>query len=260
MADPNDSPESKAAVKQPTDADLDSAYRDLIGGGDVEKKPVVEGEGKPQIQEGQSPEPDEQLERTRLGRRVKKMEGTLDEIRNFMQTLSGPASHPKPSEASGDEIPEFVSTPADVDKILDNRERRKIESQKTYETQYFKRLNTFSGEDPDFHEQIVDEMVKNQRFNQILTGNPDIDARTNYAEAKAHLLSQKMSKVRPNVRGGKPSVSTDLSISSHSDRSVPEDIQLDPVAAEFVKKVGMSKESVNKAFAGEMPVHLARSK
>ena len=262
MADPNDSLESRQPVKQPTDAELDSAYRDLIG----EERITTGKEVKPTGVEGtvqkpeHTPEIEEQLERTRLGRRVKKMESTLDEIKNYIQSLpSSPAPGASPKE-NEPEIPEYVTTSADVDKVLDNRERKKIESQKTYERQYLKRLDTFSGDDGDLHKDIVEEMVKNQKFNQILTGNPDIDARTNYAEAKAHLLSQKMSKVRPNVGGKRSSVSTDLSISSQSDRSIPEDIQLDEVAAEFVKKVGMSKESIQKTFARETPIHLTRSK
>jgi len=218
-----------------------------------------------EVKEEIEEEPLDQKERTKLGRKVERIEDTLNTFLEKMdtflevQTRSQSSRDKEPEE----ELPEVVSTSSDVFKVLDTWERKKAERVQTekenYEKGYLKRFRQLQTEDPDSSEEVFKEMF--EHFNVARTGNSEVDAELNYAKAKASLLSrQGPRKAKPNVRSETPGVSTDMSVESKSSSSRTKNIDLDPFAKEFVEKIGMKPEEIEAALSGETPLHLVKSK
>ena len=193
-------------------------------------------------------------ERSNLGRKVKKLEETLVEMNEALQELR---SSKQTASAPQADLPEYISTPDDVEKYLTVRERKQKEEQVQYQGVYAKTFRSVGKEDPDIYEEVFNEMF--EHFNVVRTGSPEIDAELNYAKAKASVLSKKSAtpaKARANVKGGKTEVSTNLSVESRADDTPVADIQLDDFAKEFVTKTGMKQESIRGALKEDTPIHL----
>ena len=86
-------------------------------------------------------------------------------------------------------------------------------------------------------------------FNVRRSNDPSLDADLNYTKAKSAVLAKKISASgpKPNVKGGKDSASTDLSIESRDIAVGAKEIKLDEFAESFRKSSGMSDESVRQA-------------
>lgn len=222
-------------------AQLDSAIPD------TEKK-----ETKPE-----TPEQQEQRERSNLGRKVKKLEETLLEMNEVLQELRTQrqaANNP----ARENELPEYVSTPDDVERILSARERKQQQEREKYQSTYAKTFREVGKEDPELYEEVFNEMFAH--FNEVRTGDASVDAELNYARAKASVLAKKTAQPRPkaNVKGEKTAASTNLSVESKAEEGSVADIQLDDAAKEFIAKTGMKPESIKDALKGEVPIHLRK--
>jgi len=204
-------------------------------------------------------------ERSRLGRRVKRMEDYLDQVLSKLDSFTYQHERSRDrTEIASEEIPEVISTSADVNKVLDARERKIHQEQMEYEKKYLGKVTSFASENQEMHEDILGLMDKEWKVFGLRHSNlPEYDAELNYLKAKAALLSRKMAqpKPKPNVRGEKPPISTDLSMSSPQElSSSSHEIHLDDFAADYVKRIGMKDESVKEALKGETPFHLVKNK
>lgn len=244
MAD-EEGKESQSAELSGSDThdDLDAAVEFFEEAGEKKGKATEEVPGKPT-------ETDEHKERSQLGRKVKKIEDTLTDLSQKLDTYFSNLNRPVISE-KGNELPEYISTPDDLDKHLDARENKRREETKKYEGAYGIEMRKIGGKDS---EEVSSEVLKevftlDSPFNRYITGNPATDARINYAEAKAAIVSKKIavSKPKPNVKGEKPPGSTNLNVSTSEPETSVGEIQLDDFAQSFVTSTKMKDESVRAA-------------
>lgn len=277
----------------PTDEELSAAFDAAeieLESGTPPVEPVVEstvdvpagpGIEVPEDEEGEGDDDlDEQRDRSRIGRRMKRMESTIETLLQRLESqeqqrqvreyfLTQQLAQARAQQASHDvpnaEEPTYVSTDKDVERVLDERERRKAELSERYQNTFVATLNGLAGNNPKMHKAIVDELVQN--FNRKVTGNPQIDARLNYAEAKssvmAKIAAQKtVEKPKPNVAGNPQPAATGVSASATAQKGRSSDVwsKLDKEAAEYAKAVGMKEEDIEAALAGETPINLRPNK
>lgn len=246
--------QSQTVTEQPvTDTDLDSA---------------LEGSGQPETivepQAGVKPiEEEDHSEKSRLGRKVKRMEeqfsNILEKFDDFMSQRSSFSPQPSPPV---DELPEFIQTPEDVEKVLSNREKRISMAQQIYSGNYIKQLQGLGNVNNEIHDAILNEMAENQNFNLRHTGNPIVDARLNYAEAKAAVLAKKTAGTKPNipVSGSSPIAPTGISATSRNAVTPTSDLpELSEASKEFIRRTGMSEEDVKAALTGNAPLSIMGS-
>jgi len=233
--------------------------------------PPVQDDGQQAIQpDGQEPvqpqppepkppafelEPTDPSERSQLGRRVKRME---DEQRAFMQRMDeymqGLQNH-DPQNTPDSEM--VISTAADVEKILEKRERAKEKARQSYEQNFLQEVTSLGYENPDIHAEVTREMfeVPNSPFNQIKTGNPTADAHWNYSRALKSVLAKRYANpARPQGQPNRPNavnVSTGVPIGTRTQTSVPAPIQLDEHASLLVKRLGIPPEKIQKVLGKE---------
>jgi hypothetical protein len=214
---------------------------------------------------------EDQRDRSRLGRRLKRLEGTIETLVSSLESERQQrqiaeymrSQQPKQTRDFDQDEPsrndDIVTTETDVERVVDKRERRKVEEAERYQNGFVAQLNAFKGNNPKLHQKIVEELITN--FNRKITGNPQVDARLNYAEAKAalatKLLASQSQKAKPNVAGGTQSA-TGVSASSTAQKSGKGDIwsRLDKEAADYAKSLKMTEEEVEEALAGDLPMNL----
>jgi len=254
MPDEVKEPESVAPVKEEnvTDEALDSA---LTEEGEVKEEKVSEKVVEPEDDKS------EQRLRSWVGRKLKPIEEQLGEYGNRLEAVLSrleQAGSYRPQQQVEEE-PEVVTTTKDVEKVLTRVRQREMTEQQKYELGYINQLKQFAGVNKDLHAEIVQEMMTN--FNVKHSTNPMLDARANYSEAKAALLSKKLAtpaQPKPNVSGKKPVASTNISVESESSQRATPDVELDPEAQDFLTRIGADKNWAKEALKGESPIHLRK--
>lgn len=255
-----------------TDADLD-AVQTIEEEKIVEKKPTEVVEKPP---EEESEEPTEHGERSRMGRRVARMEQMFERVMTKLDSINYPRDRDTRRGREmvvSEEIPEIVSTAEDVRKIsrADRRqeEKERAEEQIRYEQGYVSTLdkltpaNLDSKEEVEIHEATLALMENEWKvFGKRRSDYPELDAELNYSKARAAVLGRKMASpkpIKPNVKSERPVVSTDLSVSTTTETPASTGLPpLDEFAADFVKRTGMKEESVREALKGEIPMGLVK--
>lgn len=231
-----------------TDADLDSA---LEGSGQPETIVEPQAEVKPIEEEDHS-------EKSRLGRKVKRMEEQFSNVLEKFDDFMSRSIPPQPSPPA-DELPEFIQTPEDVERVVSARERKIATAQQMYSGNYIKQLQGLGNVNTEIHDDILNEMAANPNFNARHTGNPIVDARLNYAEAKASVLAKKTAGTRPNipVSGGSPISPTGISATSRNAVTPTSELpELSEASKEFIRRTGMSEEDVKAALTGNAPLNI----
>lgn len=218
-----------------------------------------------------TPEQKEQQERSRLGRRqaqrIDKLEQTiLDNQRQFNEFLgrfedyiSHSQRPPAPTAPVQEEDPDRPLTVKEVREMMARERQRETEQQTNYQKSYQRTLNAFRAQNPDLHEEVVAEKMKN--FNVIVTGNPELDAEFNYNRAMASVLKKKSAAPRRQVpvNGGTEAVPTGLSGTSRVKPSEPPKVQLDPEAQElmnYLASKGKDTKWASETLTGEIPLNL----
>lgn len=231
-------------------------------------------------------EPADNAERSRLGRRMKTLEDTLSEIKGLLK--SGPqtaqpqaqqpaATQPEANMTFDDSyiqrqidaaveqgiIPATIMSPTDQWKVNQFVGNVQAHMNRQYATNYVNTLQSaeLKGATPDdVHNEVVAELNRLESpFNLRRYDNPLVDARMNYLEAKAAILEKKMATTTPgNVfkgqKPGGPATGTNVTTRTATVAETP--IQLDEAAQDFIKRTGMSDESVKTALKSDMPLHL----
>ena len=229
-----------------TDADLKNAYDEMSKGKETEEEPIIPSSETKDEEDEELPA--DQADRSRLGRRITRYESEIKELKDMVKTLVEerktpivPYSEIYPPE---EELPEYISTREDLEKVLDSREQKKIRNQQDYSNKYLKSFKSFATEDPENFQDIFAEMEKN--FNNRYSDDATRDARINWLEARNVLLNKKFVPIKPNVRG-KETSPANINIQTIMPMRETPDIKLSPLAEEFVRKTGMSEKSVKEA-------------
>lgn len=199
--------------------------------------------------EAESDEQDEDhAEKTRLGRKVKKLEDvmvTKSEFNQLMTKFDSFMTKSSEPKVSAEELPEYVATPEDVEKVIQARERRLQAETDTYQNAYVQTMVSMGNGD-NLHDEVVKEMMAN--FNIRRTGNPQIDAELNYSKAKSALLSRQVTKKVP-LKGDNAAAVGVTHGNTNTQHKVPLP-KLSPEAENFVtymRRQGMSDESILEA-------------
>lgn len=220
------------AAEEQTSADETVSHEDIAAAWDrehtkavaTEEAPVAEEkpdeDGEEPDQKGEEPgeeEKEEELshpEKSRLGRKLKRLEDTLkdrdtriEELKSSIDRLMGHVEAISGKEKAVEEQidPDQILTYQDAMKLF---ERQKEEAQKAeqareakameYESKYKNAMLQYE-DDPDY-EAVSKLLTGDTPFNRIVSGDPAMDVRLNWAEAKLSLQGE---KGKPKLRGEK---------------------------------------------------------
>ncbi len=250
--------EEKGKAKDPvTDADLETSLNDsrAVIPAVEEKKEELKVEitdVKKEIKEAKKElEKDDltQPEKSALGRRLKRLEETQDQLLEGFNEIRDLLRKPSGKDAeNNDGPPEYVSTVSDVLKIEDWVE----EQGEAYAKDYMKVVSKLSRDNQDEHESIFKEMMENFNIKRgkrrdPKTWNPYADAEINYANAKASYLSKKYAnlKPRPNLKGDKPPGG--FTVETDDVRGAEKAIELDDTSKAFLKSIGKDNKWAREA-------------
>ena len=287
-------PQEETPVTEVTDADLSSAFdsdqqtqTEEVKTEIKEEIKEVQTEEKEEIreehQEKETEEPTDNAERSRLGRRLKTIEEQFNTLLSRLdaqpQAQQAPAQNANQNVTYNDnyinaqieaavergEVPATIVTPQDqyvvnnfVNKVTTDMERQ-------YTIGYINTLKApqLKGTTPDdIHAEVVAELQRiDSPFNRKQYFNPQMDAKMNYIEAKNYILEKKLSgeKADKNVFKGKPkdAPATGTSVSTRTATVANELPALDEASQDFIKRTGMSVESVKAALSETLPIHLS---
>lgn len=244
----------------PTDEELDAAaaqeetveIEETVppedeGTGDESEQPEPKGEENPQ-EPSEEDVPDHQ-EKSRLGRRLKRMEAQFSTL---MQRLEGLQSTPAVTEKEEDlpDQDEFVRA-SDIPKIMERLTEKKQAEQSKYENDYLYATVSLGADEnisTELQDAIFDKMQS--EFNTRITGNPKVDAELNYRKAMTSVLAKQASTPKNPLKGGKPNEAIGVGAPTQTPSApASKKVKLDPYAAEFAKSVGMTEEEVSAALS-----------
>jgi len=277
-----ETPQEPATVTEVTDDALSSAW-DASEQTQTPETPTepqgeqeqVEGEQ----QEPQAEEPTDNAERSRLGRRLKATEDKLDAILARLQPAEPQPERPAaiPENVTYDDtfiqgkideavqagtLPETIMTPHDQYKVNQFVTQLQHQIGNEYAVRYLNNLKSpvLKGDTPDdVHVEVLAELQRVESpFNLRRYDNPTVDARMNYLEAKNAVLTKRLvSGKPPNVfKGKKGELPTGTSVTTRMD-TVADDIPvLYELSQDFIKRTGMSVDSVKAALKGATPLNL----
>lgn len=273
-------PEEEALEETPEDE----------GAEEGEESPTATGEGE---EEGESEEydffedeeepeqevpeePEDNRERSQLGRRVKAMEDTVYELRGLIEQFvrgqqnQGRRQAPPEEEDFDDGYEEEdsggrdeVVRKSDLPKLFQQWEEAKTSGQRKYEQGYIQSREKWASElklNPKQHDMV--KQVMDEHFNVRYSNDPVRDSKENYLKAYSYILSGQLKKQRNPLAKNETEEQPPPggASGSNSDFRAGEELQLDDAAAEFIKKTGMKEDSVKKALTGNMPTYLMRGK
>lgn len=154
------------------------------------------------------------------------------------------------------EMPEVITTPEDVKKVIQAEKEELKQAQIQYEQEYLAEIGKLaktSGE--SLHTEIIAEISANNfrnDFNNIIHGKPDIDAQINYANAKAHVFGKKIASSKPKVPQRETSEKAPIQPAASATHTAVKAFtlpKLDEAATSYVaylKTRGMSDEDIAK--------------
>ncbi len=85
-----------------------------------------------------------------------------------------------------------------------------------------------------------------ENFNKVHTGDPEIDARINYAEAKAALVEKNMAKPKINLKQEKP-VAVGVGGGSVTEPTKPKEVKLSEDAQSYATYLKNKGSKINPA-------------
>jgi len=240
--------------------DLERAHDAAIAEQAPEEAPAEAKEEKEtkqpdkEVEEKKTPkeEPDDNRERSNLGRKVKYLEEKLSKLDEIAAKIDRFTSRKEPEPDDDAPIPmtarelrEFVRREAS------DLETSKAEKQKEYERGYLKHEASLGMDlSEEEYAEVINERLQN--FNVRHTDNPNTDAELNFHKAYAAVLKKKMSKGKENpLKGKKPDGPLGGTTTSESTTRAAATPKLDKEAAEFAAKMGLSAEMIAKALGSK---------
>lgn len=245
--------EQEASQSKVTDDALDRAADELVDLGpyelgDGEEEKEEEGEkNEHKLEEGEEKEePEDNAERSRLGRKVAHLEtiilGLTEKLEKFGET---PIGAPTKEEGKRDEGEEKLPTSKEeLRKMLHDLQEEEAKEKRSYESTYLAKIYEL-GKDNDDQDAIVELMLKNH--NKVLHNKPELDAELNYRAAEAEYYRTKRVEKKSPLKGDKPPKTEKPESKAVGETAL--DIDLDEYAKEFIAKTGMSTESVKRALS-----------
>mgnify|MGYP001590904443 CR=1 FL=1 len=197
-----------------------------------------------------SDEETDQQFRSRLGRRVSKLEDNINsfitEMRSSVQNLQSAPAASNNSDNTG----EYVSTPADVKRIVAEVETEKLTKIRRYEDNYLNQVARLSLEEGLSDAEIMkcEELIKTS-FNQTYSNyqDPTADAERNFLKAMRVIDKSKGASKQINLKGDSPK-GTGVNVGAKIDDETIPEIKLDKYAQDLVNYYKMPPEKVAKAF------------
>ena len=247
------------AEEQATSLDKLEAAHDAAVGAQVtppeesaEAKPEEKAEEvKEEVKEEKKevkPDPEDNRERSQLGRKVKLLEDTLSAISSKIDQLV--TQKPDPEPEFEDDVP---ITKKELAKYLSQQAEKQTQDRQTYVNEYLRHeaVLGMNMEDAEYGE-VVEERLKN--FDVRHSNNAKADAELNFAKAQAAVLKRKLSglgkKANP-LKGEKPSGPLGGPVETKNQEHAKKVVRLDEHAASFAKSMGLSDDKVQKYLAGE---------
>ena len=187
-----------------------------------------------------------QRERSGLGRKVASMErefaGMRDTLSKIDSYLQNQYSQPPTSVPSEERPPvEFITTPEDVERVIDWRDKRNRRMQDTFAQRYISSVKGLNYVNPDMHTEIEKELLTNVGEYPTYSNfkDPIGDAHQNYLKAENKLLKAKLSGAvtRPNVRGG-ATQATGVTASTRVSAPPESSVKLDEYSSKFLSALG----------------------
>lgn len=224
------------------------------------------------------PEPSDNGERSKLGRKVKYIEDTVQSFQESfeekMNRLEGllvssnrkqdtDESYLRDYEAGDDE--EIIGTKAELKQFLTDynkeTESARQKNQAKYERDYVQTIKRLGSEETEEdHKDIYDEMMSH--FNVRHSNNPLMDAEKNYLKATRSVLKKKVAapveKKNP-LKGNKPKAPLGA---GGNNETMPKKIKpmpkFDAAAQDFMRKSGITPERAAEILDGDAPANLGR--
>jgi len=207
-------------------------------------------------------EPDEPVDnkdRSKLGRKVAKLESALKDVLKqnemLINMIKGEAKKEDDDIFAGIDDDEGV-TAGQVRALMEKRTNAESAAKQKYTNDYVASLAEIEADEtPKVYAKVIETMK--EKFNVYRTGDGRVDAIQNYVKAKNFLITKDFdedeieegaARVNPlSKNNGKEKSGLGRPGASKSKTGVSRGIKLDKFAAEFVRKTGMSKESVKRA-------------
>lgn len=223
------------------------------------------GKEEPAEEPIQDPIPDEPVdntERSNLGRKVAAQGETLSRIEETLAELQAGQRRDvdpvrDPLEDVDDDTP---LTKGEVKQMIENAERKKAEKNDKYVNGYRNTLAVLArGVDPEFHQVVVNKMMADHNVKH--SDDAVMDARLNYANAKADVLGELATKKSPFARKAADGQNLGGSATTTNAPQVNKPkVKLDPYAQDFVdtlKRQGkMTDEEIAEALEGDAPAYI----
>jgi hypothetical protein len=218
-----------------------------VEGNDGVSPSAIEALGEERIGGDTPPQPEtdspsDQQERSRLGRRFTKFEQEMADLKSQLSTVVSTLTMTQRAmqPAEKEVLPEYVTTPQDVDMVIEAREKKLARQRDQYATGYIHAVGSLRHLNPDLHTEIENELLTNVGEYPTYSKHQDpvSDARVNYMKAENKLLKSRLNTApKPNVRGGN-NAPTGLSGGDRVVNPPKPTIELDPYAKSFLKSLG----------------------
>ena len=223
-------------------------------------------------------EPDDHKDRTKLGRKVAKLEDNigrlLEQNAMLIERLSAPQAPPQvdPEQESEEYID--LSTPEGLDQFLAKRERDRMTAAERDKAQYG---GGYAGAVREWNTQATDsEDADAPEIHKLLTGDtpfnvrrshdPKADFQYNLSKAEAHYYKQKAKTPaparKPPLQNSAPraplAVGGESKVDAGGGNSKP--LKISEAAMEFAKAQGWSNEEVAKTLSAPVPNSFVRGR
>jgi len=233
--------EGAAEVKEGEEVNLETEEEELE---ELEEEPEIKDEPDPQT---------ENAERSRLGRRLSKMEKMFEE---FMTNFTNFTQKTAETEPSYEE--ELPLTKKEAREYFAKLQQTQLAEQDKYADAYLDTLEDLGADesDPKFFDEVVKFMKTNTEYNTRQSNNPKADAEANYLKAANAVLRANRGVKKNPLNKNKVKNPKHLGVNGDTKVESKEVIvpELDDYAKRFAAAVGMSEESIKKAFSKDLPV------
>lgn len=197
-------------------------------------------------------------EKSRLGRRVSFIENKIDELMNRMDTqlsdiVSAMGERREPTvtttTTTTEDDDDYIATEQDVRRVVKKMQEQDRVASAEYSKQYTDKFKTFKSNDAENYDAIWNEMYAN--FNEVITGNAEVDAEINYNKAARSVLSKKLAGKNTTTSVVKDDhvLPAGTSTTTMSDTPPERKITLSADAQEWASKFNLKSEDIQRALS-----------
>jgi len=253
----NAQPAEEVAAEEPVEETIDEEPKEELQDGEP-KEPELPAE-EPKLPE-EPAEPEDNGERSKLGRKVKFLEDMVTQQNETIRNLQPVVEQPT-NEFEDDEDP---VTRGDIEKIIERREAAQRQQIETYNQNYNHGLIKL-GLDLEESEHVATVKAVEKILNPSRTGNPEVDAELNFLKARSIVLEGKIKEnAKPKNPLNKNKETTPENLGGGADTKTASKThrmpKLDSAAQDFVKSSGWDADKVKGILSGDTPLNLVDPK